>query len=35
MRGERFHRVPERAVEAAIASDAKVTTLQAGASPAL
>jgi hypothetical protein len=35
MRGERFQRAPERAVEAAIAADAKVTTLEAGASPAL
>jgi hypothetical protein len=35
MRGERFARAPERAVEAAIAADAKVTTLEAGASPAL
>jgi protein required for attachment to host cells len=35
MRGERFQRLPERAVEAAIAADAKVTTLEAGASPAL
>ncbi|WCB93164.1 hypothetical protein DSM104299_01870 [Baekduia alba] len=35
MRGDRFQRVPERAVEAAVAADAKVTTLEAGASPAL
>jgi hypothetical protein len=35
LRGERFQRLPERAVEAAIAGDAKVTTLEAGASPAL
>jgi hypothetical protein len=30
-----MERVPERAVEAAIAADARVTTLEAGASPAL
>jgi protein required for attachment to host cells len=35
MRGDRFQRLPERAVEAAIAADARVTTLEADASPTL
>jgi hypothetical protein len=35
LRGDRFTRLPERAIEAAIAADARITTLETTASPTL